>query len=72
MNTAPPRPRRREFQPGDVVRLSRRFIDAVLRAGSDDRVLVREVHARGRVVYVQSLANPKAAWYVGRKTIARP
>lgn len=37
------------------------MIDAVLRAGSDDRVVIREVHPR--VVFVQSLANPWAAWY---------
>lgn len=52
------------IKPGDVVRLPRRIIDRVLRSGSDDRVLVREVYARA--VYVQSIANPAAAWYVRR------
>jgi hypothetical protein len=67
MNTVSPRPRRRELHPGDVVRLPRRIIDRVLRAGADDRVLVREVHPRA--VYVQSVANPAAAWYVGRRVV---
>jgi len=66
-----PRPNRRkrpEVRPGEVVRLPRRIIEAVLRSGSDDRVLVREVHARA--VYVQSIANPFAAWYVRRRSIS--
>ncbi|MCC6228526.1 MAG: hypothetical protein IT432_04790 [Phycisphaerales bacterium] len=50
-----------------MVRLPRRFIDAVLRSGSDDRAIVREVHARA--IYVQSVANPVAAWYVPRTRI---
>lgn len=65
-----PRPTRRNcpnLRPGEVVRLPRRIIDSVLRAGSDDRVLVREVYARA--VYVQSLANPAAAWYVRREIV---
>ncbi|CAG1008735.1 hypothetical protein PHYC_03608 [Phycisphaerales bacterium] len=66
-----PRPNRRkrpEVRPGDVVRLPRRIIDRVLRAGADDRVLVREIYARR--IYVQSLANPAAAFYVRRRVIA--
>jgi hypothetical protein len=66
-----PRPTRstsREIAPGDVVRLPRRIIDRVLRSGADDRVLVREIYARR--IYVQSLANPAAAWYVRRRVIA--
>jgi hypothetical protein len=63
-----PRPDPPALKPGDVVRLPRRVIDRVLRSGSDDRVLVREVYARA--VYVQSLANPAAAWYVRRRVIA--
>lgn len=62
-----PRPRRREIQPGSIVRLPRRIIDRVLRAGADDRVLVREIYARR--IYVQSIANPFAAWYVPRTRI---
>lgn len=58
------RRKRPEVRPGDVVRLPRWIIDAVLRTGADDRVVVREVHARA--VYVQSVENPGAAWYVGR------
>ncbi|MGE3107326.1 MAG: hypothetical protein AB7G11_14010 [Phycisphaerales bacterium] len=67
MTSLSPRPRRREIQPGDVVRLSRRFIDAVLRAGSDDRAVVRRVHPRA--VYVESLARPGSAWYVRRALV---
>lgn len=63
-----PRPDPSAIKPGEVVRLPRRIIDAVLRSGADDRVLVREVYARR--IYVQSLANPTAAWYVPRTRIA--
>lgn len=52
----------RKGRPGEVVRLPRRIIDAVLRAGSDDRALVCEVHARA--VYVESIQCPGVAWYV--------
>jgi len=62
-----PRPRRPEIRPGDVVRLPRRIIDRVLHSGADDRVLVREIYARR--IYVQSLANPAAAFYVRRRTV---
>lgn len=68
MVTVSPRARGREVHPGDVVRLPRRIIDAVLRWGSDDRVVVREVYARQ--IYVQSIENPWAAWYVRRRMIA--
>jgi predicted RNase H-like nuclease len=67
MSRLSPRPDRKNLKPGDVVRLPRRMIDAVLRAGSDDRVVIREVHPR--VVFVQSLANPWAAWYVRRRVV---
>jgi hypothetical protein len=70
VRTRPTRRKRPDLRPGEVVRLPRRIIDAVLAHGTDDRVLVREVQARGRVVYVQSLANPAAAWYVGHRNLS--
>lgn len=47
----------------------RRIIERVIQACSYDLMLVREVS--GRVVFVQSLANPWAAWYVGKRSMAR-
>ncbi|GDX99017.1 hypothetical protein LBMAG48_14210 [Phycisphaerae bacterium] len=67
VRTRPTRRKRPDLRPGEVVRLPRRIIDAVLAHGTDDRVLVREVHARA--VYVESIQCPGAAWYVRRSEI---
>ena len=58
---------RHPLEPGDVVRLPRRFINAVLPWGSDDRVVVLRVLPGA--LYVRPLANPTRAWYVRRRGV---
>lgn len=62
-----PRRRRRGLKPGDVIRLPRRFIEALRRDGTDDRAIVVKVYKDERVVYVRLLKAPWTAVSVRRE-----